>query len=95
MIVNLWRYRSFIARNAVADMRQRYAGSAAGVLWNVLTPLAQGPLAPFLLEAGFMRSGPGFRFVGLGDEPLGDEPESAGAMLGADGDEEPPPDDAP
>lgn len=41
MIVNLWRYRGFIAGNAVADLRQRYAGSAVGVLWNVVTPLAQ------------------------------------------------------
>jgi ABC-type polysaccharide/polyol phosphate export permease len=41
MIVNLWRYRGFIARNAVSDIRNRYAGSAIGVAWNVLHPLAQ------------------------------------------------------
>ena len=41
MIVNLWRYRSFILRNAASDMRYRYAGSAAGVLWHVINPLAQ------------------------------------------------------
>ena len=41
MIVNLWRYRGFIARNALSDMRHRYAGSAAGVAWNVINPLAQ------------------------------------------------------
>jgi ABC-type polysaccharide/polyol phosphate export permease len=41
MIVNLWRYRGFIARNAVSDIRNRYAGSAMGVAWNVVTPLAQ------------------------------------------------------
>jgi ABC-type polysaccharide/polyol phosphate export permease len=41
MIVNLWRYRGFIARNAVSDIRNRYAGSAIGVAWNVLNPLAQ------------------------------------------------------
>lgn len=41
MIVNLWRYRGFIVRNAVSDMRHRYAGSAAGVAWNVINPLAQ------------------------------------------------------
>src|SRR5262245_50881062 len=41
MIVNLWRYRGFIVRNAVSDMRNRYAGSAVGVAWNVVTPLAQ------------------------------------------------------
>jgi ABC-type polysaccharide/polyol phosphate export permease len=41
MIVNLWRYRAFIARNAASDIRNRYAGSAMGVAWNVLNPLAQ------------------------------------------------------
>src|SRR5262249_62251661 len=41
MIVNLWRYRAFIARNAVSDVRHRYAGSAAGVAWNGINPLAQ------------------------------------------------------
>src|SRR5215831_9993388 len=41
MIVNLWRYRGFIVRNAVSDVRHRYAGSAAGVAWNVINPLAQ------------------------------------------------------
>lgn len=41
MIVNLWRYRSFILRNAVSDIRYRYAGSAAGILWHVINPLAQ------------------------------------------------------
>src|SRR5713101_4325441 len=41
MIVNLWRYRGFIARNALSDIRHRYAGSAVGVAWNVINPLAQ------------------------------------------------------
>jgi lipopolysaccharide transport system permease protein len=41
VIVNLWRYRSFILRNAASDIRYRYAGSAAGVLWHVINPLAQ------------------------------------------------------
>lgn len=41
MIVNLWRYRGFIGRNALSDLRHRYAGSAAGVAWNVINPLAQ------------------------------------------------------
>ena len=41
MVVNLWRYRSFIVRNAASDIRYRYAGSAAGILWHVINPLAQ------------------------------------------------------
>jgi len=41
VIVNLWRYRSFILMNAASDIRYRYAGSAAGILWHVINPLAQ------------------------------------------------------
>ena len=41
MVVNLWRYRGFIVRNALSDVRHRYAGSAVGVAWNVINPLAQ------------------------------------------------------
>jgi ABC-type polysaccharide/polyol phosphate export permease len=41
VVVNLWRYRSFIVRNAASDIRYRYAGSAAGILWHVINPLAQ------------------------------------------------------
>ena len=41
MIVNLWRYRGFVVQNALSDARHRYAGSAAGVAWNVINPLAQ------------------------------------------------------
>ena len=41
MIVNLLRYRGFTVRNALSDGRHRYAGSAVGVVWNVINPLAQ------------------------------------------------------
>lgn len=41
MVVNLWRYKRFIFNNAVNDLRHRYAGSAMGIFWNVLNPLAQ------------------------------------------------------
>lgn len=41
MIVGLWRYRRFILKNALAELRYRYAGSALGVFWNVVNPLAQ------------------------------------------------------
>jgi lipopolysaccharide transport system permease protein len=41
MVVNLWRYKGFILQNAASDLRHRYAGSAMGVFWNVLNPLAQ------------------------------------------------------
>lgn len=36
-----WIYRSFIWQSAVHDLRYRYAGTAVGVFWNVLIPLAQ------------------------------------------------------
>ena len=41
MIVNLWRFRGFIFKSAAADLRFRYAGSAMGIFWHVLNPLAQ------------------------------------------------------
>jgi ABC-type polysaccharide/polyol phosphate export permease len=36
-----WAYRSFIWRSALYDLRYRYVGSALGIFWNVLIPLAQ------------------------------------------------------
>jgi len=40
MIHGLYRYRSFIWSNALAELRHRYAGTNLGVVWNVLHPLA-------------------------------------------------------
>jgi lipopolysaccharide transport system permease protein len=37
----LWRYRRYILGGALVELRQRYAGSAIGILWHVVTPLAQ------------------------------------------------------
>lgn len=50
MIVNIWRYRSFILKNAASDIRNRYAGSAAGMLWNVINPLAQITIYTFVFS---------------------------------------------
>lgn len=36
----LWAHRYLIWEAAITDLRHRYAGSALGVFWNVLTPLA-------------------------------------------------------
>ncbi|TLS52015.1 ABC transporter permease [Paenibacillus antri] len=41
MNFELWRYRGYIWNNAIMDLRNRYAGSSFGVLWNVLQPLFQ------------------------------------------------------
>lgn len=40
MVRGLFRYRSFIWQNAVAELRHRYAGTNLGIVWNVLHPLA-------------------------------------------------------
>ncbi len=41
MFTALWKHRNFIYNNAINDLRQRYAGSMFGMLWNVFNPLAQ------------------------------------------------------
>ena len=41
MLLALWRHRSFVLAGALHELKQRYAGSALGVLWHVVTPLAQ------------------------------------------------------
>lgn len=50
MIVNLWRYRAFIVKNALSDVRYRYAGSVMGIGWNVVTPLAQIVIYSFVFS---------------------------------------------
>lgn len=40
MVRSLYQYRGFIWRNAVNDLRHRYAGTGFGMVWNVLHPLA-------------------------------------------------------
>ena len=41
MIRVLYYHRRYILQNAWSDLRYRYAGSGLGVIWNVLSPLAQ------------------------------------------------------
>jgi lipopolysaccharide transport system permease protein len=36
----LWRYRGFVVATVVREFQLRYRGSALGVLWNVLQPIA-------------------------------------------------------
>ena len=66
MVRGLFRYRSFIWQNAVAELRHRYAGTNLGVVWNVLHPLAL--IAVYaLVFTGIMRQA-GFKPVaGLSD----------------------------
>ena len=41
VLLALWRHRSFVLAGALRELKQRYAGSGMGVLWHVVTPLAQ------------------------------------------------------
>ncbi len=61
MIVNLWRYRAYILKNALSDVRYRYAGSAMGIAWNVITPLAQIVIYSFVFSQIMV-----LRLTGLG-----------------------------
>ena len=40
VLETLLSYRRYILTNAIEDLRQRYAGTGLGVLWNVVHPLA-------------------------------------------------------
>lgn len=39
MLSDLYRYRGYIYRNAVRDLRHRYSGTSLGFFWNVIIPL--------------------------------------------------------
>lgn len=41
MIINLWAHRHLVFQRAWEELRVRYTGSAMGIFWNVLNPLAQ------------------------------------------------------
>ena len=41
MIRVLYYHRKYILQNAWNDLRHRYAGSGMGVIWNIISPLAQ------------------------------------------------------
>ena len=49
---------------ALAAWASRTGRATLGWATADAQPLAQSPLAPFLVNAGFVRSGPGFRFAG-------------------------------
>lgn len=40
MTTSLYRYRGFIWHRAVTDIRNRYAGTGIGMLWNLIHPMA-------------------------------------------------------
>ncbi len=68
--------RSRVAGAAARALRawcERSGRSALGWAGREGAVLAQGPFAPFLLEAGFVRSGPGFRLASAGPQQRDDE----------------------
>lgn len=40
MVRSLWNYRDFVRASVAREVRLRYAGSALGALWQILSPLA-------------------------------------------------------
>jgi lipopolysaccharide transport system permease protein len=58
VLLALWRHRSFVLTGALHELKQRYAGSALGVLWHVVTPLAQ-ILVYYAVFSRFMAKQPG------------------------------------
>jgi len=53
LFTSLWAYRRYILAGALRELRQRYAGSAMGILWHVVTPLTQ-ILVYFVVFSRFM-----------------------------------------
>jgi homopolymeric O-antigen transport system permease protein len=41
LFTSLWSYRHYILTGALRELKERYAGSAMGILWHVVTPLTQ------------------------------------------------------
>jgi ABC-type polysaccharide/polyol phosphate export permease len=66
MVSGLYHYRGLIWRNAVADLRHRYAGTGLGIFWNVVHPLAL--IAVFsLVFTGIFRNTPGIAVPGVSE----------------------------
>jgi lipopolysaccharide transport system permease protein len=40
VIINLFKHRGYIWRTALAEVRNRYAGSGMGAFWNIVQPLS-------------------------------------------------------
>ncbi|MDB5054934.1 MAG: Transport permease protein [Bacilli bacterium] len=38
---SVWKYRKYIWDNSISELKNRYAGSSLGAIWNVLQPLFQ------------------------------------------------------
>jgi lipopolysaccharide transport system permease protein len=40
VIINIYKHRGYIWRTALAEVRNRYAGSGMGAFWNIVQPLS-------------------------------------------------------
>ena len=66
MIADLVRYREYIWRNGLADLRHRHAGASLGWAWLALVPLAQIGLYSVVFSRVMQA-----RLAELGDLPVG------------------------
>ncbi|GIP06889.1 transport permease protein [Paenibacillus lautus] len=39
--MSIWKYRKYLWDNSILELRNRYAGSSLGSLWNIIQPLLQ------------------------------------------------------
>jgi ABC-type polysaccharide/polyol phosphate export permease len=61
----LLRYRTYVWRRALSDVRYRYAGTGIGVFWNVINPLLQVLVYGVVFVTLFDWRGGGDRHYGL------------------------------
>jgi len=62
MIASLWHYRDYVRASVARELRLRYAGSALGAMWQVLSPLALIAIYTVVFS-GLMKA----RLPGVGD----------------------------
>jgi lipopolysaccharide transport system permease protein len=56
VIINLYRHRGYIWRTALAEVRNRYAGSGMGAFWNIVQPLSMIVIFTVVFTQVFTRS---------------------------------------
>jgi ABC-type polysaccharide/polyol phosphate export permease len=56
VIINLYKHRSYIWRTALAELRNRYAGSGMGAFWNIVQPLSMILIYTVVFTQVFKRS---------------------------------------
>jgi ATP-dependent Lhr-like helicase len=83
--------RSRVARSIAHGLARWSARTGRFALgWSVVDdgPLAGSPLAPFLVEAGFTRWGPGFRLLASAEPPAGEPPPAGDSTRETEDDDE-------